>query len=201
MSLALIFRNKATPNLFRNAVLAAVNIPYATEILICSGFFQNNFHSTYCASREGGLAKNLKASGASVITVGVHNYNWDNSFSDFNQDLLQSGVNVSSRLVKSRRWHAKVFIVSTKKGPVFAAIGSSNMTRNAFSISTPFNYEADVLLWVPQATDVSRIVKETISSAEPTEIIKAVYSTSKNSGMTVKTRLTKLRQQIIESSE
>lgn len=202
MSLALIFRNKANPNLFRNTVLAAIGIPGAVEILICSGFFQNHFKgSPFCASKEGNLAKRLKASAAKVITVGVHNASWKAAFDSFNADLLANGVAVTPRLVKSYRWHAKVFVVSTKRGPIFAAIGSSNLTRNAFSTTMPFNYEADVLLWVPQARGASAVINEVTRQIEPTDIIRAPYSASRNEGLTIRNRLAILRQQILDSSE
>ena len=65
MSLAIVFRNTLHPNRFRNAILAAASIPGATEILICSGFYQDKFKgSSYLASSEGGFAKKLQASGA-----------------------------------------------------------------------------------------------------------------------------------------
>ena len=202
MSLALLFRNSANPNLFRNAVLAATGIPGAEEILICSGFFQNYFKaSSYCVSKEGNLAKKLKASAANVITVGVHNASWKPAFDAFNADLLAHGVALTPRLAKKYRWHAKVFLVSTTRGPVFAAIGSSNFTRNAFSTSLPFNYEADVLMWVPQAKGVSSVVREVTRQVEPMDIIQAPYSAARNGGLTVKDRLTVLRQQIMGSSE
>jgi phosphatidylserine/phosphatidylglycerophosphate/cardiolipin synthase-like enzyme len=202
MSLALIFRNKASPNLFRNAVLTAIGIPGAVEILICSGYFQNHFKgSHFCASQEGNLANKLKASGAKVITVGVHNASWKAAFDAFNADLSANGVAVTPRLVKSCHWHAKVFVVSTNRGPVFAAIGSSNFTRNAFSTTPPFNYEADVLLWVPQARGASVVINEITRQIEPMDIIRAPYSARRNEGLTIRNRLVILRQQILDSSE
>lgn len=198
MSIALLFRNQATPNLFRDAVLAACDIPAAKEILICSGFFQNNFKgSAYMASREGALATKLKQSSAGVITVGVHNASWMPAFNRFNADLLAAGVNVSPRRAAHHHWHAKVFIVSTARGPVFAAIGSSNFTRNAFSTSLPYNYEADVLLWVPQARGVSRQVATILQDAPATDVIRAPYNARRNGQLTVRQRLQDLREKII----
>lgn len=198
MSIALLFRNQASPNLFRNAVLSACDIPSASEILICSGFFQNNFKgSAYVASQEGSLAARLKKSSAKVITVGVHNASWIPAFDQFNADLVASGVHVSPRRVARHHWHAKVFIVSTDRGPVFAAIGSSNFTRNAFSTSLPFNYEADVLLWVPQARGVSARVSAALQEGSATDIIRAPYNPRRNGQLTIRQRVQDLREKIL----
>ena len=197
MSIALLFQNQAPPNLFRNAVLAACDIPAATEILICSGFFQNNFKgSAYMASREGSLASKLKASSARVVTVGVHNVSWLPAFDRFNADLVAAGVQVAPRRATHHHWHAKVFIVSTARGPVFAAIGSSNFTRNAFSTSLPFNYEADVLLWVPQARGVAARVATVLQEAAAIDVIKAPYNARRNGQLTVRQRAQDIRERI-----
>jgi hypothetical protein len=201
MSLALVFRNQPKPNLFRSAILAATGIPGATDILICSGFFQNGFKgSPYQVSKEGGLVHKLKASGAKVTTVGVHNPYWKKPYSDFVQDLSAAGVIVTQKQPKGLHWHAKVFIVETKNGPVFGAIGSSNLTRNAFSTCTPFNYEADVLLWVPQAKGVSAAVNGVLRDAESTQVVRARYSPRLNAGLRVKDRLAMLRDQILQAA-
>lgn len=201
MSMILALRNKQTPNIFRNLILASIQLPKITEVIICSGFFQDNFNkSSYCASTEGRFNSLLAASSATVITVGVHNHMWRAPFDRFNNSLLSKGVNVNPRKVVGNRWHAKVFMLSTINGPILSVIGSSNMTRNAFSTSTPFNYECDVALWVPQAKGVSNIVNQVVSDAMPEDIIRTVYSPSKNSGLTIKSRLTKLREEILTSS-
>lgn len=198
MSIALIFRNRAKPNLFRKAILSACEIPGATEILICSGFFQNNFKgSAYLASQEGSFASKLKKSSAHVITVGVHNASWILAFHNFNTALKSSGVNLSTKLLPHYRWHAKVFIVSTVRGPVFAAIGSSNFTRNAFSTSLPFNYEADVLLWVPQARGVSARISTILDGMDGMDLIRTAYSARHNGNLTIRQRIQNIREKIL----
>lgn len=201
MTIALLFRNTASTNLFRDAVLAATGISGATEVLICSGFFQNHFKgSAYCATTEGGLASKLAASGANVVSIGVHNASWKLAFLAFNSALSAAGVKLSTKHVKGYHWHAKVFMVSTVRGPVFAAIGSSNLTRNAFSTTIPFNYEADVLLWVPQARGVSLLVRQVLNDARAIDVIRAPYSVPRNGGLTLRARLRDLRAQILAAS-
>lgn len=201
MSIALLFRNRAAPNLFRNALIAATGIPGATEIIICSGFFQTKFNgSPYNAAHEGGLATKLNASGAHVITIGVHNYSWYNAFKEFNSDLVAAGVHLTSKHIKGGHWHAKILMVSTIRGPVLSAIGSSNMTRNAFASSTPFNYEADVVLWVPQALGVSSLINDVLRESNAADVVRAPYSAARNSGITVRQRLTQLRQEVLSSA-
>lgn len=202
MSIAILLRNQQTPNIFRDLLLNAVQLPDIKEIIICSGFFQNNFNkSVYCASTEGNLAQKLAASNAEVITVGIHNAQWKFSFDDFNNSLTTAGVNLAVRKVSGYKWHAKVFIASTKNGPVFSLVGSSNMTRNAFSTSTPFNYEADVALWIPQAKGVSSAVNGVLSESSPSNIIRTSYSPNKNGGLTIRERLTQLRNDILRTTE
>lgn len=202
MSIAIILRNRQTPNLFRNLLLSAIQIPNLTEIIICSGFFQDNFmKSAYCASGEGNLARSLAKSKAQVITVGIHNTQWRYSFDNFNNSLANAGVNLAVRKKSGYKWHAKVFIASTKNGPIFSLIGSSNMTRNAFSTSKPFNYEADVALWVPQAKGVNAAVGNVLSETAPLDVILTSYSPGRNGGLTIKNRLTQLREDIINSTD
>lgn len=202
MSIAILLRNQQTPNVFRNLILNVVQIPDLKQIIICSGFFQDKFNkSTYCASTEGNLAQKLAASKAEVITVGLHNSQWKFSFDEFNNSLTTAGVNLKVRKISGYRWHAKVFIASTKNGPVFSLIGSSNMTRNAFSTSKPFNYEADVALWVPQAKGVSSAVNNILSESSSYDVIRTSYSPRKNEGLTIRSRLTQLRNDILNTSE
>ena len=202
MSIAILLRNQQTPNVVLNLLLNAVQIPDINQIIICSGFFQENFNnSTYCASTEGNLAQQLAASKAEVITVGIHNAQWRFSFDEFNNSLTTAGVNLAARKISGYKWHAKVFIASTRNGPVFSLIGSSNMTRNAFSTSRPFNYEADVALWVPQAKGVSSAVNNILSESSPSDVIRTSYSPNRNGGLTIRTRLTQLRNDILNTPE
>jgi hypothetical protein len=201
VSIAIILRNKKTPNLFRNLLLSAIRIPNLTEIIICSGFYQEGRNSSYRASLEGGLAHLLAVSGAKVVTVGIHSYSWRQSFHDFNKALKSAGVNLDIRNVRGDKWHSKVLIASTTNGPVFSLIGSSNITRPAFSTTKPFNYETDVALWVPQAKGVNAAIQAVLSENRPSDVIRTTYSPSKNGGLTVKGRLTQLRQDIFDSTE
>lgn len=201
MSIALLFRNRATPNLFRNVFLAATRIHGAREIIICSGFYQTNFNTShYNVAHEGGLVTKLKKSGAHVITIGVHNYYWRTAFKSFNSDLIAAGVHLTSRCINGGHWHAKILMVSTARGPVLSAIGSSNMTRNAFSSSSPFNYEADVVLWVPQARSVSRLINGVLGESNAADVVRAPYSAARHNGITVRQRLAQLRQEVLDSA-
>lgn len=201
MSIAIILRNQMVPNIFRNLLLSGIQLPNLTEVIFCSGFFQESRRSTYNVSLEGGLAHSLCNSKAKVITVGVHSHTWRQSFDNFNKALITAGANVTIRKVRSDKWHAKVFIASTKNGPVFSLIGSSNMTRPAFSTSKPFNYEADVALWVPQAKGVSTAIRNVLIESSPLDVIQTTYSPNKNGGLSVRERLTQLRQDILDTTD
>jgi len=201
MSIALLFRNSPALNLFRGAVLAATGIPGAKEVIICSGFFQSHFKgSPYNAAHEGGLAAKLATSGAHVVTIGVHNSSWYSAFNQFNADLAAAGVSLTYRSMKGGHWHAKVLIVSTVRGPVLCMVGSSNITRNALSTSLPFNYEADALMWIPQAHGVSSLVNGVLRESPASSLIRAPYSAPRNGNLTLRTRMNQLRSEILNSA-
>lgn len=195
MAVKFILRTRANPNLFRHWMLKGLNCPTVDSALICSGFFQENFRNSYFAlSNDNDFLNALR--GKNVVTIGVHNYAWLNSYRLFSQKLVSQGIGLYAFRSKRMKWHAKVLILFSSCKPVFAIVGSSNLTRNAFSRDPrdlpDFNYEADVVLW----DNKNSIVNKYFSSEEfmdPQGIIPFQYNLryeeSDNNETTMRKRL------------
>jgi hypothetical protein len=72
------------------------------------------------------------------------------------------------------------------------------MTRNAFGLTTPFNYEADVILWLDEFTVLNSLISEILSEIQQAsdEIIIADYDPEKNFGLSIEDRLVRLNSEI-----
>jgi len=201
MGLAIILRSQAAANHFRNLVLAAVNSRAGGRALMCSGFFQELFKKhPYRASMEGNLAKNLASKRVALTTVGIHNNTWMPAYRNFAKNLKRHRVSLNAIYVNQLRWHAKVFILSTAKQPVFGIIGSSNITRRAFSVGTPFNREADVVLWDDGNSRICRAVAGVLDEIQdPHQVVRAHYPTELNQGLSEADRLRDLEREILST--
>lgn len=201
MGLAIILRKRAVTNRFRDILLAVCGSGAGDEALICSGFFQELYKtSTYRASHEGNFAQCLANNNVAVTTVGVHNSSWIRPYKNFRNALTTAGVRTTALFVSGLHWHAKVFIYKNKSAPLFGIIGSSNMTRNAFSTSSPFNYESDVFLWEDTHSVLNPIMEQQLSEIEdPDEIIRAPYDPEMNKGLSIPQRLIRLEKEIHSS--
>lgn len=73
------------------------------------------------------------------------------------------------------------------------------MTRNAFSITNPFNYEADSFFWVDD--NCGSVVLDYVKSLEkPESAIFARYYEDDNNNLTIQQRLEYLEKQVMFSS-
>lgn len=201
MSIAIILRKNPAHNWFRDIILAALQFPAGDNILICSGFFQELFNNnSYRISLEGNIANILSRNNVSVTTVGIHNPSWLQSYRNFRDSLLNTGVSVTSLVTNYLHWHAKVLILKLGNNPILGIVGSSNMTRNAFSTSLPFNYEADVFLWEDSNAKINPIMEEQLAQIEdPNELIRAPYNTAMNHGLTIPMRLINLEKEVLST--
>lgn len=201
MPILITFRRNVSTNLFRHLLLSAIRSGIGDNALLCSGFFQELFQtSLYQASQEGGLATLIASQGLQLTTLGIHNNNWRPAYVRFCKNLRAAGVSLSPFVTRSLRWHAKVFLYRRGADPLFALIGSSNITRNAFSLSTPFNFETDVALWDWSETALTRALDfgllETDANVGPHEYIFAPYAPELNQGLTVVERLRHLAEEL-----
>lgn len=195
MGLVIFLRRRAAINKFREILINSLNSGIGDEALICSGFFQELWGTqTYQASQEGNFQKALVKHNITLNTIGVHNGYWIAAYRNFRDNLIASGVNINSKIKKGLHWHAKVYILKRQNKPILAIVGSSNITRNAFSTTSPFNYETDVVLWLDEFEDLNRIVSLAVEElAENTnEVIVADYDPNKNFGLSLEEKLNQL---------
>ncbi|MEW5708893.1 MAG: hypothetical protein AB1830_08315 [Pseudomonadota bacterium] len=139
--------------------------------------------------------------------MGVHNQYWTAQFNTFVTSVqtmnCPSCIRVSKRMLKGLRWHAKTFIGSIGGAPRIGIIGSSNLTRPAADTSHPFNYEADVVLWHEDDTEINAAVTQQFENLPDGshEVIVTTYEQGgPNGAFTLQERLENLRKEILESS-
>ena len=110
------------------------------------------------------------------------------------------GANVTSYRTSGLKWHAKVFILSSGETPVFGIIGSSNVTRPAFSTTKPFNYESDVFLWSDDNSKISSWADGEMEKIDDFgSIIRAPYLAEMNGNIKIEERLADVKNQILNS--
>jgi len=226
MGIIILYRNSLSQNLFNNILINSIplfgNSDNLAKILLCSGFFQENKlsscgPSSYMATCEPGLLHNIATHTSEAIFVGIHNYNWKNSYVNFAQNMKnfmahhnqQEGrqPNLHFFIRKPFNWHAKVFIINSED-KYLAIIGSSNITSAAFGsqnnrtfTSNKYNIECDVLMWSDEEaidSGVLSIIRDTrIESSDPSLFITNGYSPESNGGFTMEDKIIRLRNDIL----
>lgn len=153
MGLMIFLRKDKQTSYFRDALLEITNIPGATRLVLCSGYFSE----IKKFSIAGELLKGTRIRNLEVMAIGgMFQYSKQlQSFTDFIVKLRANHVQVNPFKAINNRWHAKVAIVLNQNTPLAGIIGSSNLTRPAFGIGAIpiFNHEADVLLLTNQIND------------------------------------------------
>ena len=197
MPIAIVLRTSGAANIFRDALIDALSSNRTDEALLCSGFFQENFNgSAYQASAEKQLGAVCANSGVKLTTVGIHNYGWKQSYKNFRVNMLAAGANISCLYKPGMRWHAKVFIASSSGVPSFGIVGSSNITRNAFSIGTQYNNECDVFLW-SKNSPIAGVAERLADVLADQIIIQAPYLRRYNQGLTLRQKLEAIRADVL----
>lgn len=195
----IFLRKRAVTNYFRDLIIGSIECGAGNQALLCSGFFQEFFQtSSYQASSENKFSDILLNNNIELTTVGIHNYVWLPSYKNFRDSLVNKGVNILAKYSSKFHWHAKIFILKKDSAPIFGIIGSSNLTRNAFSVSSPFNYEADVVLWSENNSPINNMMSRynSLLNEFPEEIIIADYNSEKNNNQTIEYRLSSLENDI-----
>lgn len=197
MTIAVVLRTNGSLNIFRDAIVSALGSKHLDEALLCSGFFQENFKSSaYQASAERSLASVCAASGVALTTVGVHNTTWKASYQNFQNNMRNAGVNITCKYKSRTRWHAKIFIGSINGKPNFGIMGSSNITRNAFSTGVNFNNECDVFIW-DRKSSIAELAEGLTESLGDQIIIRAPYVSRMNSGLSVSEMLNSVQLKVL----
>ena len=203
MAVKIILRTQQTINLFRDIIINTACSRYGDEIVLCSGFFQERRgrRTSYFASQEQNFVRRFAATGKSMITIGVHSYPWITDYRKFVNAFWSRSVNIRAYLKRGGHWHAKIYLLTKNNQPIFAVIGSSNYTRNAFSDSTPFNIESDVI--ISNHRGLNRIITQVIEKTSEKSnhkinqnIINVQYSSEQNEGIRIKDRLSYLNKEV-----
>ena len=199
MNLAVALRTNASNNLFRNALISAINSGVGDTAYLCSGFFQENHgRNHYRVSNDGNLIRTLAQNRINLVTVGVYNAQWRPAYDRFVSNLRHAGISVVQRVAS--RWHAKVFILDKGTKSIFGIIGSSNLTRRAFGISDPFNYECDVYLWDKKEKKIDKTLKELIDNYDDKYLIKSEYLLRENKNLSINDKLKEIKILLSENS-
>jgi len=195
MGLVIFLRKRQNENWFRKLLINSIDTGLGDNVLLCSGFFQEYFKGgAYQVSTEANFDGVLLKHKINLTTVGVHNPQWLTPYKNFRDNLKNQGVVVSAKLSTTFHWHAKIFILKKDNRPIFGIVGSSNMTRNAFGVTTPFNFEADVFLWLDEFKELNDLITESLAEIQQfnSEVIIADYDPEKNFGLTIEDRLKQL---------
>lgn len=214
MPIAIHLRTDIENCLYRDAIIGSIASGLGNKVLLCSGFFQENFQgSAYQATAEPGLIAGLRNHNVQIETFGIHNYSWLPSYKMFCGHLRAGGVNVTAWIQKGFQWHAKVFILKKDDVPVFGIVGSSNITANAFGVRNDppeltdspnppkrFNYETDVFLWEESNNTVNKVVSNILfpqdRATENDLSIRARYFADDNNGLSITERLSQLENEV-----
>lgn len=200
MNLIIALRTRANENLFRDAILASIRSGAGDTAYLCSGFFQEERISDYRASEEGGLGDLLAKNNVQLVTVGVYG-GWIDSYRRFIGNLIAAGVNVDPYRLLGSKWHAKIFILRRKEQNIFGIVGSSNITRPAFSLDPPFNHECDVYLWNKGKTALNKNIQDLVKEYQSDDLIKSDYKPEDNSSMSVHQKLEHLKKSIVNDEK
>lgn len=136
---------------YRELLSRLIESPIGDSVVLCSGYIQiigkyNILTDELLNSIRKGCAL------GKVITIAGkfddENTYWLDSYKRFIRTLRNAGIPVDPYIAPERNWHAKIAIRLNKNTPVAALIGSSNLTRPAYSlIGEKWNFEGDVLIW------------------------------------------------------
>ena len=205
-NIAMILRTRVAINRFQAAIVNAVACPHFDRALLCSGFFQEG-SGGYFASNTflPGTSCMRRPTPMEMSVVGTYNLYGLPPFHAFVDNVralttCTCCLNISKR--KTNRWHAKVFIAWESGVPAFAVIGSSNITRPAFDTTSPFNFESDVILWNTSCSNATALAERLFGDIKGTlDVLFANYEEKgRNGQMTLADKMTKLAEEIINSS-
>lgn len=207
---AIFLRQSEAVNRFRDVILRCFERKEFDQLYVCSGFFQERgkFSASGSIAESAPTWPCLKK----VTVIGVYSGMWKPDFDEFVDRLEKikcpcgKSLIVEKRRTKRYHWHAKVFIACENGNPALGIVGSSNMTRNAFGVSTPWNYEADVVLWDASSKAANAVmvgILENVTNDFPQSIMVTTYNAEEqhNGNLSLRDRLEFLLGEINEQSD
>ena len=159
---AIFLRKDWKVNRFRDAIISTFNSSDISEMILCSGFFQENKYFNASNDFKGICTHNKKT----LKLVGVYDYKWRTVYYAFHDNVIKNNcsscLNVQKYRIPGMRWHAKIMIGKKGNTPVIATIGSSNITGRAFGLSKNYNYESDVIFWDDSIDSIRQAITQSI---------------------------------------
>lgn len=205
MGMIITLRDSSDISYFKEIMLKIFNEFTIDEVLICSGYYQENkpYRDENDNLQIGSYRVTLDINSnhenlitqlsrvEKITTVGIKGSSgsdWDVSYRNFVENLRYSlGKDVVDAYVdKSGSWHAKEMIMLYQGHAVAGIIGSSNFTRAAYG-SFPnqnCNIEADTIIYRSDAdTSMAQLVSVLREDrGEDSFLIVAPYDASLNNG-------------------
>jgi hypothetical protein len=153
MPIKITLRKDRHQSPFRQLLNMLLTSPYGDSAIICSGYIWQPSSGSYKVLDDGLrniIKRGCRKKGVTTVAGMFRPNYFQNYYRNFITDLRANGVQVSAYTVPRKNWHAKIAIRMCGDKPVAALIGSSNLTGPAYGINrTNWNYEADVLIWIP----------------------------------------------------
>lgn len=176
--IAISLRTKVNFSYFKNNLLGILSCPHFNKVVICSGYFQENLYGYSISSDDllSTILANSNYPNIEYIIIGGQFYNsyklgksdWHIAFDDFLRTLSHNGINFTAFIEKRKKWHAKISLGLENDIPKVAIIGSSNITRPAYSDSyTTFNVECDTTLLVNEKKIIKHFNLEEFTNEDP----------------------------------
>ncbi|MCF8811754.1 hypothetical protein KIP31_21110 [Xanthomonas campestris pv. campestris] len=202
--IALFLRKTAAVNDFNRILRSFVSAKSLSGATVTSGFFQEDHK--FKASDLFKRPCTTQASPTHITFVGVYNSYWVPSFISFGINL-SSGMpcscctTISFKKPKGAKWHAKVFVGSIGGRPRFGIIGSSNLTRPAAGTTSPFNYEADAVMWHESDSEINGLILERLERLGPGHVLVSTYAADDplNAGISLEQQLAAVEQEILSA--
>lgn len=203
---AIFLRRSVSVNRFRALLDGILSCSSISEALVSSGFYQER--GSFSASTIFKLTPQRCCNPINLVFVGVYNYRSLPEFDAF-VSLVQKNncplcVTVKKRKPKGLHWHAKTFIGNISGKPRVGIIGSSNLTRPAADTTQHFNFEADVVLWHEEDTEINNLINGLLENTDggSQEVMITTYEQGGPNGrLSLEARLQSLRNEILEFSD
>jgi hypothetical protein len=197
MPLKIILRTSQTPNLFRDILIETACSDVGDDVLLCSGFFQER--PKYKATTENNFIDRFFNTKKHITTIGIHNGIWKKDYEAFVNEFKNKKIPITAYYYSKYHWHSKIYLLYKNTKPILGIIGSSNITRNAFSTSSPFNVESDVVLWLRNKT-IANIINQQLSNMPIANYYSVEYAPKQNKDLTIQDRLKYFHDEIMSLS-
>ena len=204
MGIFFTLRRDGAESLFKKFMLDMLDAIQPEEILLCSGYFQENkpyddengnkCYSSYQVTTDSDYNNlticDVLSNTQQITLVGskddAQGY-WGESYTSFYHNLRNSlGVDrVKAYRDKLNHWHAKEMLMLSNHMVIAGIIGSSNLTRPAYGSNYPptYNIEADTYIYSDVYDQSVRVLLNQVQDGvNSSSIIVASYSPSLNGG-------------------